>query len=149
MGKIIFLDIDGVLNSESYYKSKVTKNFDPECVKRLNRIIKETNAGIVISSSWKLLPSSVYMTFKDEGIEGNIIGMTPNFLFDDWREDKTRGAEIEQWLLENPCNNYIILDDGELFKEYQKKHWIQTDYRIGLSDEDAENAIALLNNGRF
>lgn len=145
MKKIIFLNIDGVLNSESYYKSKITKNFDPECVKRLNRIIKETNANIVISSSWKLS----YMTFKDEGIKGTVIGMTPNFLFDTWREDKTRGAEIEQYLLKNPCDNYVILDDGELFKEYQKKHWIQTDYRIGLTDENVEDAIALLNDDRL
>lgn len=146
MRKIIFLDIDGVLNSESFAKKKTRKNFDPECVKRLNQIIQETNADIVISSSWKLSPSSVYMAFKDEGVEGNIIGMTPNFIFDDWREDKTRGAEIEQWLMENPCDNYIILDDDELFKKEQKKHWIQTDYQIGLTDGDVEKAITLLND---
>ena len=82
MGKIIFLDIDGVLNSESYFKNKIAGVIDPECVRRLNRIIKETDADIVISSSWKLSPSSVYAEFNDVGIEGNIIGMTPNFIFD-------------------------------------------------------------------
>lgn len=46
---------------------------------------------------------------------------------------------------QDPCNCGRE-DDGELFKENQKKHWIQTDYRIGLTDEDAENAITLLND---
>ena len=71
--------------------------------------------------------------------------MTPNFIFDSWRKDKSRGAEIELWLSENPCDNYIILDDGELFKEYQKQQLIQTDYRIGLTDRDVDYAIELLN----
>lgn len=145
MKKIIFLDIDGVLNSETYDKNRTAGAIDPECAKRLNRIIKETNAGIVISSSWKLSPSLVYAEFKDAGIKGNIIGMTPNFIFDSWRKDKSRGAEIELWLSENPCDNYIILDDGELFKEYQKQQLIQTDYRIGLTDRDVDYAIELLN----
>ena len=59
MKKIIFLDIDGVLNSETYDKNRTAGAIDPECAKRLNRIIKETNADIVISSSWKLSPSLV------------------------------------------------------------------------------------------
>ena len=58
--KLIFLDIDGVFNYEMFYLNRGNDNrtyplseFDKECVKRYNRIIKETNAKTVISSSWR------------------------------------------------------------------------------------------------
>lgn len=58
--KLIFLDFDGVFNHEMFYLNRGNNNrpyplseFDEECVKRYNRIIKETNAKTVISSSWR------------------------------------------------------------------------------------------------
>lgn len=63
--KIIFLDFDGVLNTEynqnlPMYHGKSWKDmyrafFDPETVAELKRIVEETNADIVIESSWKYL----------------------------------------------------------------------------------------------
>lgn len=65
MKKIIFLDFDGVLNTEHnqnmlVYHGKAWKDkhgafFDPEAVAQLERIIVETGADIVIESSWKYL----------------------------------------------------------------------------------------------
>lgn len=63
MRKIIFLDIDGVLNTKYWYnqmsrstpKDKYGYAFDPNAVANLKRIIDETGADIVISSSWKSL----------------------------------------------------------------------------------------------
>ena len=62
MIKIIFLDIDGVLNTENYNlvlkrKGKICQDeygalFDPNAVKQLKRIIDATNADIVVESSW-------------------------------------------------------------------------------------------------
>lgn len=64
MKKIIFLDFDGVLNTEynqnllmyhgKSWKDKYGAFFDPETVAELKRIVEETNADIVIESSWKL-----------------------------------------------------------------------------------------------
>jgi predicted mannosyl-3-phosphoglycerate phosphatase (HAD superfamily) len=60
--KVIFLDIDGVLcNHESIsagYKTRTAPEQDPygphvDCVAALNRIIKETGAKIVVSSTWR------------------------------------------------------------------------------------------------
>lgn len=63
MKKIIFLDFDGVLNTEynqnllmyhgKSWKDKYGAFFDPETVAELKRIVEETNADIVIESSWK------------------------------------------------------------------------------------------------
>jgi hypothetical protein len=51
MAKIIFLDIDGVLNAGSQDEPFIL----PECAQRLNRIIQETGAGVVLSSAWRQL----------------------------------------------------------------------------------------------
>jgi histidinol phosphatase-like enzyme len=64
---VIFLDFDGVLNHQLWYKRRMDEvdtesivskypfyEFDPESIKRLNRIVKETNSKIVVSSSWRI-----------------------------------------------------------------------------------------------
>lgn len=65
MRKIIFLDFDGVLNTEHYqnllqlqgkpWQDEYGAFFDPNAVKQLKRIIDATGADIVVESSWKYL----------------------------------------------------------------------------------------------
>ena len=60
---IVFLDVDGVLNSENYLIYMYEKNkrpyhlydmpFDPKCMENLKRLVKETKSKIVISSTWR------------------------------------------------------------------------------------------------
>ena len=62
-GKVIFLDFDGVLATEEYTESLLLSGqktidkfgtlFDPNCIDSFNWIISQTNAKIVITSSWK------------------------------------------------------------------------------------------------
>lgn len=62
--KIIFLDFDGVLNTEAWQRHCLTRRlstedrfgpvFDPEAVANLSSIIAAVpDVGIVITSSWK------------------------------------------------------------------------------------------------
>ena len=61
--KVLFLDVDGVLNSETYFQSDYCKKrnraderlsmFDDRKVKLLSKIQKATNCTIVMSSTWK------------------------------------------------------------------------------------------------
>lgn len=101
--KVIFLDIDGVLNCQ-----KTVERFhgfisvDPLLVKRLNRILKETDAKIVLSSTWRLFEDNKEILEK-----ANIkyIDITPDF-------HTTRGEEISDWLSRHPeVERYVILDD--------------------------------------
>lgn len=68
MIKILFLDIDGVLNTKYWYsqmdrnapKDQYGYGFDPTSVANLAQIIEKTGAEIVISSSWKELGLSEF-----------------------------------------------------------------------------------------
>jgi len=121
--KYLFLDIDGVLNHEDWYKNKVQKNqnnfkywwescFDPDCVKRLNKILDETGVRLVISSSWRI-DRELKKYFKTIGIPTDF-DITPSLA----REDEngmyiwpSRGEEIEVFLKTHSCDQYVILDD--------------------------------------
>ena len=118
--KIIFLDMDGVLNSELTFRNNPTviDPVDPEMVKQLNRIVKETGARLVLSSTWRkgyLWPSRL----ADAGIDlNNFVGITPG-------SDKGfRGDEVNSWLeYANhflSIEKYAILDDDSDFHEDQK-----------------------------
>ena len=87
--KIIFLDFDGVMDT-AYYDHMLSKQglpgndlygtvFDPNCVHNLRRIIDNTGADIVVSSSWKH-----FMTYKEflemwdaRGLPGFVTDVTP------------------------------------------------------------------------
>ena len=57
--KIVFLCIDGVLNSEEYFNKCFSSDnvcdLDPDAINRLIKFLDDTNAKIVISSSWRSL----------------------------------------------------------------------------------------------
>ena len=89
--KLIFLDVDGVLNHELYYVEKDQQQradeigypqseFDPVTIQLLNSIGKQTGADVVISSCWRnnKTVDELIQLFKSVGFVGNIIGKTPN-----------------------------------------------------------------------
>lgn len=55
MRKIVFLDIDGVLNSEKYDRQRTAQdgNIDETRLVFMKELIDYTNADIVLSSSWR------------------------------------------------------------------------------------------------
>jgi len=155
--KYLFLDIDGVLNHDKWYESKRLKElsptfvrweqecFDPECVQRVNRILKETGAELVISSSWRGDPE-LSEIFKSVGLPTNYC-VTLLVNVSTWEYYDTRGEEIERFLKKNPCENYVILDDYTDFTEEQlKNHFVHCSNKDGLTEEKTNQAIKILNN---
>lgn len=175
--KYLFLDIDGVLNHDEWFSSPEYKNnqanwqvsmFDPTCVERVNRILQETGAELVVSSSWRDM-ADLPEIFAEVGLPTNFY-VTPHsdIIFrldphDIWNDDIRywRGSEIKYWLDHNDPNaNYVILDDDPDMLEEQKYHFIQTcndklvtpklyEYNkgSGLTDKCVEDAIKILNDG--
>lgn len=165
MNKVIFLDIDGVLNTNWWYtqmdrntpKDKYGYAFDPKAVANLKRIVEETGADIVISSSWKCLGlTQMEEMWNDRNLPGKIIGITPNTVSDELLLNADidsiemfhiRGEEIREWLSKHGKNvsNYVIIDDMDNMLPEQQSHFIQTNPEVGISKEDSETAIYILN----
>ncbi len=167
--KIIFLDIDGVLNPVHYmnamYKMwKASFNeikshdqygqlFFYHNVNALEHIINSTDAKIVISSTWKLAGlGEMRSLWLHRDLPGEIIDITP-------REQEIvesgeaefydmvcRGTEIATWIKTNNfTGSYVIIDDTEDMLKEQDPFFVRTNSNIGLTFKDAERAIEILN----
>jgi hypothetical protein len=117
--KVIFLDFDGVLNHQNFYKKRMEgdhnelpyplSEFDPESVKELNRIIEFTDAKVVVSSTWRIGKRVIDLQnmLNEVGFIGEIIDTTPSFFARGFDNDQNkisytvpRGCEIDWWLRE-------------------------------------------------
>lgn len=169
MKKIIFLDFDGVLNTEHnqnmlLYKGKAWKDkhgafFDLKAVAELNRIVEETKADIVIESSWKYLGlEAMRQMWRDRNMPGNVIDVTPSSASNNWllnanldemdpAHTQWKGVEIASWIAENlhDEDRYVIIDDEYVILDSQLPHFILTNPYDGIILELADRAIKLLN----
>ena len=148
MQKLIFLDIDGVLNvfSSIYLEENdiwisLEQPLNSRCLRNLQTLVDNTKADIVISSSWRILYpiSSLSKMFKEVGLNINIIGQTRNL------PNCIRGEEVESYLDNINYKNYVILDDSTDFYNWQKPYLVNTDPGFGLSEIDVAKAIRILN----
>lgn len=159
MDKFIFLDIDGVLNSEQFYEEKTQKerfeelrkefeddiaymlaNIDLKAVELLNKLTDATKAKIVVTSSWRAC-FDLQDIFNYAGIKEPISGITP------YLDSRHRGREISEWLkdIKKPYK-YVILDDDNDMLEEQLNNFVQADWREGLTDKDISKAIKILSD---
>ena len=144
--KLVFMDVDYVLNS--YRKSKEVYiltgkrhsgkdfPFDEECMDNLKYIISETDAYIVISSSWRKYDDHMEV-LKNKLVEydlfDRVIAMT------DISYNKEN--EIINFLNNISCN-FIILDDT--YMKELNDYLVRTNPYCGLTRENAYEAIKLL-----
>lgn len=142
--KVLFLDIDGVLNHEATFLALDRNDMiAPECVKRLFALIERTGAKIVLSSSWRGIPD-LEERLERAGVMAHVISRTPKLSGDAY---KCRGSEIEDWLNSNPSppTHYAIVDDDSDMLPGQLSNFVQTDFRKGgLLDEHCERIAAIL-----
>ena len=134
--KVIFLDIDGVLNSIQD-KFSWTIETDIHFI-RLKRIVEKTGAQIVLSSSWRMGNSGRDIVHKRlQQFSMDFIDVTPIF------NGQHRGREIADWLSRHEVESFVILDDEGDMDELVN-HLVKTDMNIGLQDGDVDKAINLL-----
>ena len=171
--KILFLDIDGVLNSETDF-GKAARKYDPVHSKLqkgerwkiisagklalLNDIIKQTDAKIVLSSTWRgkcdgKKMTKIFQRYGDiwEHDADIFVGSTHNWSRRGWTQE-FRGREITQYLNEHPeIEDYIILDDNDdiLIDDHYKitipeERFIHTDEYAGLTKLEYWRALMVL-----
>jgi hypothetical protein len=157
--KLVFLDIDGVVNpgtlvwdghqtTEEYrsgtHDYRALADLDETAVKRVNRLCRETGAVVVISSTWRILHrlSDIRGWLLKKGLTVPIIGTTP-------KTGGPRGRQIQEWLDttrdmgRDTVESFVILDDDSDM-EHLSHRLVQTTFEHGLQDEHVERARVLL-----
>lgn len=151
--RIIFLDIDGVLNSERWAKKfykmiKSKENIegindlcDPYATNMLIELLNEINAKIVLSSSWrsKTIEETIkdFSTFRHKPFHKLVpylIGVTPRF-----KERLIRGEEIQYWI------NWIKTDKLIKYKLIKEDIEIDENFKYIILDDDND----MLDNQNF
>lgn len=161
--KIIFLDFDGVITT---YESRWCIDIDKLLL--LNDIVSQTDAKIVVSSSWKRgyddvddFKNSIYD--KEDGkcshlcydsilTKEDVFVRFMNQIYDITdNKGSWRGDEIERWLDEHEedVESYVILDDDSDFHEDQLFNFVQTDTYEGLTQREVKLCVARLNGKRI
>ena len=156
--KVIFLDIDGVLNSEEFLKNNETEMIDRDNVSILKNIIDKTGAVIVMSSGWRLWfddnmrPKDGYsQCLYDILCEFDIklFGKTPDYSTEEIRTKKTfshvKAKEISAWLSQyETIGKYVVLDDLNLKNEEINSHLVRTNAKVGITEADAKSVIDMI-----
>lgn len=160
---MVFLDVDGVIaNVRTNYSY-----FDPECIRRLNVILKEADAHVVVTSTWrrgetvdslKTLFLGGGKRYKSHGVPDpepfdtrRVIGMTPNLsACEDFRRKAGlswgRGQEITEWMrtYEGGIDGYVVLDDDIDDIAPHGGRLVRTDSRLGLTDSDVSAVLRII-----
>lgn len=155
--KIIFLDIDGVLNNEKHLELVANyRTFDPYSVHALNRALKETGAYIVVSSTWRYMNDvdDFNERFKNAGIiPDRVIGLTPTTTLDEklasLAGERTRGREISLWLQDHPeITEWIAIDDDTDMDPLPISRVIPTSWSVGMNETHADAIISILGSAQ-
>lgn len=155
---IIFLDIDGVLNSQVFFEKTLLTSKNPKtelknqvrkgiierlefyrkqiCPERmawLNKLCEETDSVIVVSSTWRKNKTieELQEILNYAGAKFKVVGLTPVCAC------RMRGCEIRSWLDQNGRDylpyDYVIIDDDSDMLLWQQGHFFQTDGYSGLT----------------
>ena len=151
--KVIFLDIDGVLNCSEYRQKKLKEGhfsvvIQPEHLNRLKKIVETADASIVLISSWRKFwkregnvdsaGKEIEQAFARAGLF--VADKTPML------QNGSRSHEVALWLEKRPyVKQFVILDDNDFsWSKRLRKHWVKCPPDTGLTDRLAEMSIKVL-----
>lgn len=165
--KVLFLDIDGVLNGHDWDDEAMSCNVRRECVKRLNRVVAETGCRVVLSSAWRYIVHGGDMTLRGFGYMLRTHGLVADRagrlfvgLTDEDAEPCVpgdsdvgeRGRQCRKWLDDYAArpaafkvSAFAAVDDEDHDFAASSIPAVITDGSRGLTDDDADRLIRLLN----
>ena len=143
--KVIFLDIDGVLNSHRTclafggypheFSEKHMARFDMVALTLIRRIARAAGAVFVLSSAWRIGREASEVA---AGLDLPIIDKTPSL-------SGARGLEIQYWLDQHPeVECYAIIDDDSDMLDSQKPFFVHTMHADGFLWSNAERLAELM-----
>lgn len=131
--KVLFLDVDGVLNKAPDYQVRIEGQrscllINQRLVSRLKKVLKDTGAKVVLSSTWRILHGgrefveSCGIPIMDETDNGG----------------GKRGDQIQRWLDAHPeVETYAIVDDDSDMRDEQLPRLVLTEFATGLTETAA------------
>lgn len=155
MSKVIFLDIDGVLNSSFWndtHQMEISDGtlIDRKKVKLLSKLVQRTSAEIVLHSGWKywfdtdLTPlraesEKLQTLLLEKGL--HISSVTPDYATEEIKRTKKfsliKAKEILAYIEEHPeVQQWVVIDDLDLHDAEVEQHQLRTDPQVGLTAED-------------
>ena len=160
--KIIFLDVDGVLNvmSDSYrtFMKPYGQHIEAHLVSRLNYIIEKTDSHVVVSSSWKSDMDDLELQMTEQGFKywDKVIGRTPfsGEMGMPGLDSGLRGLQIEKWMKDSDVeiDSFVVLEDevcdvcGSKCDVIPKISVVEIDMNEGISHANAIDSIDILLN---
>lgn len=150
--KVIFLDVDGVINSlqnqaEEFIKKRNfdTMHFDTANMEALKVLVESTGAELILSSSWRHVDTPLDKAAL-ENLHRRLAEFGLVLTGDIGPYRNLRHDAISEWLQANPdVESYVILDDvNDAFEGELLERLVLTDELIGLTVEDAEIAKEIL-----
>jgi len=172
--RIIFLDIDGVLNSGRYFKTRGKPkpvgsvlehhghDLSIDLIENLEALVllAPADTRIVLSSTWRVffdldeMHRLINQRIKDERNRDSLIyrwmfiDKTPRGLpGQKFSEHIIRGREIKWWLdnTDEDVTHYVILDDdGDMTEEQKRNHFVKTPFSNGLTAQHVMKAVKIL-----
>lgn len=151
MTKILFLDVDGVLNTDRLLTVEAgTYALCDERIAMLNAMLEAVGAKVVLSSSWRRSKDHVAFLEEHNALKHK---------HEDWctgeepcRDLDTgvylpneRGREVKEWLSRHPeVTQYAIVDDLEMFLPEQMRYFVRTSPSFGLGKKHVRILTRLL-----
>lgn len=155
---IIFLDVDGVLHPfHGHANPSQITIFHLECMNRLARIVSQTDAEIVLSTSWRNLSST-----RDR-LQANLAQydlsfsrwIEPDSLASGVNVSEGKASKILSFVQAHNPPGWVVLDDEDLVElsglpreglmmQLFASCFIKTNPQVGLVDNDVEAAIGIL-----
>lgn len=145
--KILFLDVDGVLNRCGLSGH----GLEEDKIILLQTIVRETGCRIVLSSTWRIYGQSRrrIQLLCQQALACDLYGCTPVHQRQSagglWIAD-IRGKEIMTWLEDHPEATHLVILDDDADMGPLSHHLIQTGSHTGLTLAHAAAAIAHLNS---
>ena len=159
--KVIFLDVDGVINPASNYFEGITE----EALKLLKTAVDDTDAKIVLTSTWRCFANTltqVMDAFASVGL--TLYGVTPDGVpFEKLKDtpwdgimsqsdrnnvlNTDRGAEIAWWYWNkrDQIESFVIVDDEVTdILYYFPDRYVKIDHHTGLTSQDAVKIVRML-----
>lgn len=163
MINVIFLDIDGVLNSKFWndnHQREISDGtlIDEDKIKLLALLVRKTNAKLILHSGWRMWFDSELKPLRIESErlvemfakeDLSIDGLTPDLTTEEIKKTKkfslVKADEILSWLkIHNEVGSWVVFDDLDLHNIQVEQHQVKTDHTIGLTLDDIEKAEKIL-----